>query len=452
MPIAAPGVSARPTRHKFGIWLATSLVVGNIIGSGIFLLPASLAPFGWNIVLAWAATAVGALCLAWIFAQLARYLPNAGGSYGFMRLSLGENAAFLGAWGYLVSIWSANAAITIAGVSYLTRLVPAMGVSVPASAIAALAGIWLLTGVNLGGLRAAGAVQFVTSIVKLLPFAGVIGLAVWKILASSTPSLPAVHEGSFTFAGASGAIGLTLYAMLGLESAAVPADAVENPSRTVPLATMVGTGLCAVVSAIATCAVALMLPLDAVVASKAPVSDFIAASWGSVASIGVSVCAVVSCFGCLNGWLLLAGEVPAGMAEAGTLPAWFGVRNRGGAPARSLLLGSGVTTVLTLMAYTKSGTATYTFTVLIATATNLLIYLFCTLAAVRFMRTGRIPFSAGLVFAAIGAVLFVVWAFYGSGWEALGWGAVLIAAGWPLFAIARRVTLGQSAIPVRASE
>jgi APA family basic amino acid/polyamine antiporter len=448
MPVRPSG-STHLSRRKFGIWLATSLVVGNIIGSGIFLLPASLAAFGWNIVLAWAATAVGALCLAWIFAQLARHLPDAGGSYGFMRLGLGEHVAFLGAWGYLVSIWAANAAITIAGVSYLTRLVPAMGVSVPASAAAALAGIWLLTGVNLRGLRAAGAVQLVTSIVKLLPFAGVIGLAAWKILASATPSLPPVHDGSFTFAGTSGAIGLTLYAMLGLESAAVPADAVENPSRTVPVATMIGTGLCAVVSAIATCAVALMLPLDAVAASKAPVSDFIAASWGSIASFGVSACAVVSCFGCLNGWLLLAGEVPAGMADAGTLPAWFGVRNRPGAPARSLLLGSGITTVLTLMAYTKSGTATYTFAVLIATATNLLLYLFCTLAAVRFMRAGRIPFSAGLVLSAAGAVLFVVWAFYGSGWEALGWGAVLIAAGWPLFAIARRVA-GTSAVQIAA--
>jgi basic amino acid/polyamine antiporter, APA family len=426
-------------RPRFGIWLATALVVGNIIGSAIFLLPASLAPFGWNAVAAWVATAVGALCLAWLFAQLARHLPDAGGSYGFMRLALGEHAAFLGAWGYLVAIWAGNAAITIAGVSYLTSLMPPFAASSQASMLAAFISIWLFTAVNLRGLGAAGRMQLVSSIVKLLPFGAVIGLAVWKVLFSAASPLPPIHAGSVTLAGTSGAVGLTLYAMLGLESATVPADAVENPGRVVPLATMLGTGLCAVVSIIATCSVALMLPPGAVAASKAPVSDFIAASFGPVAGAAVSVCAVVSCFGCLNGWLLLSGQFPAALAEAGTLPAWFGARNRAGAPVRAIVLGSAITTVLTLMAYTKTGAAAYNFAALIATATNLLLYLFCTLAVVRFIRDGRLPFSAGLATSVVGAFVFVLWAFYGSGGEALGWGAVLVAFGWPLFIVARRV-------------
>jgi APA family basic amino acid/polyamine antiporter len=425
-------------RRKFGFWLATALVVGNIIGSGIFMLPAGLAAFGWNAVSAWVITFVGALSLAWVFAELSRHLPGAGGSFGFMRLGVGEGAAFLGAWGYLVSVWSANAGITIAGVSYLSRLLPGVASTPAASAAVALGAIWILTWVNLRGLRTTGGVQLVTSIVKLLPFVAVIGLAVWRLSVSGGALLPPIHSGSFTLAGASGAVGLTLFAMLGLESAAMPADAVENPEVIVPRATMVGTGLSAMVSIMATCAVALMLPAEVVVASKAPVSDFIAVSWGDIAGGFVAFCAVVSCFGCLNGWLFIGGELPVAMSEGGTLPPWFRALNAAGAPANGILLGAVITSLLTLMAYTKVGVAAYNFAILLATATNLVLYLLCTLAVVRFMRDGRVPCSAALIACSGLALVFVTWAFYGSGWESLAWGSLLIAAGWPVYLAARR--------------
>ncbi|MCX5762473.1 MAG: amino acid permease [Gemmatimonadetes bacterium] len=425
-------------RRKFGFWLATALVVGNIIGSAIFMLPAGLAAFGWNAVSAWVITFVGALCLAWVFAELARHLPTAGGSFGFMRLGVGEGAAFVGAWGYMVSVWAANAGITIAGISYLTRLVPGLTATPWASPAAAIGAIWLLTWINMRGLHAAGGVQLVTSIVKLLPFVAVIGLAVWRLAVSGGALLPPVHAGSFTFAGASGAVGLTLYAMLGLESATVPADAVENPEVIVPRATMVGTGLSAVVSIMATCAVALMLPADVVASSKAPVSDFIAASWGDIAGGFVALCAVISCFGCLNGWLLIGGELPVAMVKAGTLPPWFGKLNASGAPAQALVLSAVLTTLLTLMAYTKTGVGAYNFAILIATATNLVLYLFCAIGVVRFMRDGRVPRSAALVVCTGIALLFILWAFYGSGWESLAWGGALVVAGWPVYLVARR--------------
>jgi len=428
-------------RRKFGFWLATALVVGNIIGSGIFMLPAGLAPFGWNAVSAWGLTFVGALSLAWVFAELSRQLPDAGGSYGFMRLGVGEGGAFIGAWGYLVSVWASNAGITIAGISYLTRLVPSLASTPLASPATALVAIWLLTWVNLRGLHAAGTVQFVTSVVKLLPFAAIIGLAVWRLSVHGASLLPPVHAGSFTFAGTTGAVGLTLFAMLGLESAAVPADAVDDAARNVPRATMLGTGLSAVVSLIATCAVALMLPAGAVAASQAPVSDFIAVSWGAIAGGFVALCAVVSCFGCLNGWLLIGGELPVAMVRAGTLPTWFAKPNAHGAPARSIVVGAIVTTLLTLMAYTKVGVAAYNFAILIGTATNLVLYLFCVIAVARFMRDGRVTRSAGLLTCTVLAGVFVVWAFYGSGWESLAWGSVLIAAGWPVYVMARRAAV-----------
>ena len=425
-------------RQRFGLVLATALVVGNIVGSAIFMLPAGLAPYGWNVLSAWAFTATGALALAWVFSQLARHFPEDGGSFAFMRAGAGRGGAFLGAWGYVVSVWAGNAAITIAGVSYLTRLLPPLGQTAAGPPIAALGAIWLLTWVNLRGNRAAGGVQLVSSVVKLLPFVVVIGLAAWRLMRGQASALPPLRSDAFTFAGTSGALSLTLFSMLGLESAAVPADAVDRPERTVPAATMLGTGVSLIVTVIATCAAALMLPAAQVSASKAPISDFIATSWGDVAGGFVAVAAVVSCFGCLNGWQLLSGELPAAMADRAALPAWFGRRNAGGAAARSILLGSVVTSLLVLMASSKVGIAGYNFMALVATATSLVMYLLCVLAAARFMRAGRVPRSASLVLAVAVSFVFVLWAFYGSGREALGWGALLILCGWPVHRLAAR--------------
>lgn len=424
-------------RKRFGFWTATALVVGNVIGAAIFMLPASLAPFGWNAVIGWVVSLGGGLCLAWVFAKLFARFPNSGGVHGFMQLGLGEDAAFLGSWGYIVSMWAANAAMTVTGVSYLTRLLPVMREIPGAEAMAAMLAIGIVTWVNTRAM--AGGLQVLTSVIKLLPFAAVIGLAVWTLFRKGGAALPPLDVVPISLGTTVSAIGITFYAMLGLESAAVPSDAVENAEKTVPRATIVGTVLSGVVSIIATCAVALMLPASDVVASKAPIADFIGSFWGSSASLFVAFCGVVSCFGCLNGWLLLCAELPAAMCERGSLPPWFGVRSARGVPTRSLWLGSAVTAALTLLASSRVGVAAFNFAALLATATNLVLYLFCSIAAIRFMRDGRLPWTAGLIISAVGAVIFSIWAFYGSGWEALAWGAVLIAAGWPLHLIAQRV-------------
>jgi APA family basic amino acid/polyamine antiporter len=265
-------------------------------------------------------------------------------------------------------------------------------------------------------------------------------LAFWRLGTDGFAALPPITSGTFTLAGATGAVGLTLYAMLGLESAAMPVDAVEQPEKNIPRATLAGTGISAIVSLLATCAVALMLPQEVVVSSNAPTSDFLAASFGTMSGTLVAACAVVSAFGCLNGWLLLGGEVPVAMAQAGSLPDWFGRLNRHGAPAHSIVLGAVVTSAMTLLAATKVGIASYNFLILIATATNLLLYLLCVVAAARLMRDGRVRRSAGLAAATGLAFVFVLWAFYGSGGESLAWGAVLTAAGWPIYRLAQRLT------------
>jgi APA family basic amino acid/polyamine antiporter len=201
---------------------------------------------------------------------------------------------------------------------------------------------------------------------------------------------------------------------------------------------MFGTALSGIVTIFSTCVVALMLPVAMLTASKAPISDFISGYMGSNAGMFVAFCAVVSCFGCLNGWLLIGAELPAAMCERGSLPPWFGVRNAHGVPSRALYLCACITVAFTLLSSTRAGIAAVNFAVLLSTATNLVMYLLCAIAAVRFMRDRRLPRSIGLGVAACGALIFSLWAFYGTGWESLAWGTVLLAVGWPLYKVAQR--------------
>lgn len=420
-----------------GFWAASALVFGNVVGAAIFILPASIAPYGWNAVIGWVISLTGGLSLAWVFARLAARHPKAGGAHGFMQMGVGENAAFLGSWGYLVSVWAANAAITVTGVSYLGRLVPAIPSTPGAEAMTALVMIALFTWGNARALG--GAVQMVSSLIKLLPFAAVIGLAAWSLSRNGMTVLAPVDSVPLSLGATVSAIGITFYAMLGLESATVPSDAVEDAERTVPRATMFGTALSGIVTILSTCAVALMMPVAVVSVSKAPVADFIAGFWGSWAGLFVAFCGVVSCFGCLNGWLLVGAELPAAMCERGSLPRWFGVRNAHGVPIRALLVGAAVTAALTLLASSRVGVEAFNFAALLATATNLVMYLFCAITAIRLLSDGRLPRSPGLIAAAGISTVFSVWAMYASGWEALGWGAVLIAIGWPLHIAAKRM-------------
>jgi APA family basic amino acid/polyamine antiporter len=441
MSAPAGVVAAMPVRaRKMGIWTATALVVGNIVGAAIFMQPAALAPYGWNAVTAWIISLTGALCLAWVFAKLAARFPTAGGAHAFMEMGVGKDLAFLGSWGYLVSIWAANAAICITGTSYLTRLIPALRELPGAEPAASLTLLITLTWANTRAMG--GRVQLVSSVIKLLPFTAVIALAAWTLFDQGLASVTPVTAVPVTPAATLAAIGITFYAMLGLESAAVPADAVDRPEVTVPRATMIGTTLSGIVTIFSTCAVALMLPLDVVANSKAPVADFIGGFMGNGASLFVAFCAVVSCYGCLNGWILIGGEMPAAMAARGALPPWFGARNAFGVPSRALVLGACITGVLLLLASSRAGVAAFNFAALIATATNLVLYLFCALAAIRFMRDGRLARTPGLVLCAGGAVIFALYAFYGSGWEPLAYGAALIAAGWPLHRLSQRVAKG----------
>ena len=416
-----------------GQWTLIALVIGNIIGSGIFVLPASMAPFGAASLLGWCVSVSGALMLALVFAWLARIIPNHGGAYAYARRAFGDRVGFLVAWSYWVCTWSANAAIAVAFAGSLGALWPEATATPLRSALCALGALWLCTGITLTGVREAGRVALLTTTLKLVP------LIVFGVLGLTT-----LHAGAFRPFNPSGAsltgvtlstATLALWALLGLETATVPTGVVTDPQRTVPRATVFGTLIAGMATMLACTVVIGMLPTGALQASAAPMATAAAHAWGPAAGVAMAMVAVVSCFGTLNGWVLLVAQTTLAAAQDGLFPRVFARIDRHGTPWMGLLVSSALSSALIAANYTRSLVALFTFVILLSTATTLLPYLVATLAWWRIEGAGA-SWRRQLI--ATGGLLYSVWALIGAGTEPLLWGAVLLVAGWPIYAWQRR--------------
>jgi APA family basic amino acid/polyamine antiporter len=338
-----------------------------------------------------------------------------------------------------VSVWVGNAAISTGAVGYLGSFFPWMTASPLHTALATLAFVWALTFVNCAGIRAAGWVQGVTTVLKLLPLLAAIGLLVARF---SEVNWPGAGGGPFTLGGPASVVTLTLWAMLGLESATIPADKVEGASKTVYRATMWGTVMTVLFSAAACSAVLLLLPAARTAASSAPFADLATSAWGAGAAQAVAAFAAISALGALNGWILLQGELPRAMAQDGLFPRSFARTTSKGAPVVALLATSAVMTVLVLFTISRTLVGIFTFFVLLATTATLVAYLACALALLRLRARGRTG-SSRLGLQALGGLaclgaLYSMAALVGAGREAVLWGAVLLLAGLPMYALLKR--------------
>jgi len=421
-------------RPLLGFWTCVALVVGNSIGSGVFLLPASLAPFGLNSILAWGFTASGAIALAIVFARLSRAYPCAGGPYAYVHVAFGPLTAFIVAWGYWISIWVGNVSIATGAVSYVSPLFPWIAEQPGASALLTVALVWLLTLVNWYGIKASGWVQSVTTVLKILPL---IAVAALGLLSVRTSSIEAAAQIPLSVSGVTAAATLTLWALLGLESATIPADKVANPARTIPLATMLGTVGTALICAVACTTVLLLVPPATLAKSNAPFVDLASQFWGLGAGKLVAVFAAISAFGALNGWILLQGELPRAMALRGEFPRIFARESVHNTPGFGLCFGSALATLLIVANYQKSMVSIFTFMILLSTTACLVLYALCSAALLRLQWTQQLGAarrgSVPLAVVGILATAYSLWAIVGAGTEAVVWGAALLVAGVPLF-------------------
>ncbi len=413
------------------MWSATALVIGNIIGAGLFLLPASLAPYGGGSSLGWVWSFAGAMLLAVVFARMAARFPRAGGPYAYARIAFGETAGFLMAWSYWISCWCSVAAISVALAGSLRVLFPELLAGPWRLAACSLAAMWLATAINLIGLRAAGSAQVTTVVMKLLPLL-LIGLAALPHIEPAR-LLPAESDAARWWSVAGATAALTLWAFQGLESATIPADQVSDAERLVPRATMVGTVIAALVTMLACSAVIGLVPQADLVRSSAPFADAATILWGSWAGRAFAAVAAISCLGALNGWVLVQGQIPAAAARDGLFPRWFAPAGDTAPPRLAVALSSALATILVLANYSGSLVTIFTASILLSTAAALLPYLMTAAAALRLrhqLRTGAATAATTTTsIIATSAFLFSIWALWGTGLQALRWFAGLMLAG-----------------------
>lgn len=416
--------------------MCTALVVGNMIGSGVFLLPASLAPFGGLSILGWLASAGGAICLALVFARLGRALPRLGGPYAFARHGFGPFGGFWVAWAYWISMWTTNAALAVAFVSYLTVFWPGLNAVPAATAGMAVGTLWLLTAINTAGVRTAGMVQLVTTILKLLPLVaiGTVGFLYFQ----AAHFVPFNPSGRTPAAAITATVTLTLWAFLGLESGTVPAADVHEPARTIPRATVLGTLIAATVYILTTAAIMGIIPPADLATSTAPFADAARSVWGPVGAYLLGAGAAISCFGALNGWVLLAGQVPRAAALDGLLPAPLARLSTRGTPVTGLVASGTIATILILMNYTRGLVGAFTFLILLATLATLVPYLFSSMTEFVLVLRERAAAPArlaGRLVVSLVAFAYAVWAVAGSGRDTVYWGFLLLVAGLPLYVL-----------------
>ena len=402
--------------------------MGNMIGSGVFLLPASLAPYGWNAVGGWIITISGALVLALVFARLTKALPAAGGAVGFVHSAFGHVPAFLVSWIYLISNLTTLVTLAVAAISYLSSMVPAISAHTFLPAVLAVGVLWTIILLNLRGIRTAGAFQTVTTVVKIIPLLLVIGLAAGALAGGDAEVAP-FEASAISIDALGGAAALTMFALLGFEAASFATARVRDPEVTVPRATLWGTALTGLLYLLVSSTIALMLPQAIASSSPAPFATFIDRFWSGGPAALVAVFAIVSCVGALNGWTLIQGELVRSMAGQGLLPSWFGALDARGVARRALLVSALASSVLALMNGSRSLKGLFEFLLLLATSASLWFYLACALAALR-LNVARPVAALGVVFA-----LGMLW---GAGIVASGLSLVLMVAGLPLYWWARR--------------
>ncbi|GHW14758.1 cadaverine/lysine antiporter [Vibrio cholerae] len=331
---------------KIGLIACTGVVAGNMMGSGIALLPSTLASVGSISIYSWLICIVGALSLAFVFARLATKNPQEGGPIAYageVSPAFGFQTGVL----YYHANWIGNLAIAITGVSYLSVFFPVLNNPIPAG-LATIASVWLFTLVNLLGGSWVSRLCTIGLVLILIPVVGT-ALFGWthfdSALYSQNWNVSAGSDGHAVIT----AVLICLWSFVGVESAAVSSGMVENPKRTVPLATMLGTGLAGLIYVLSTQMISGMFPASEVAASGAPFALATTALFGSWTAPFVSAFTALACFTSLGSWMMLVGEAGKRAANDGNFPKVFGETDRNGVPKKGLLIASSMMTLLMLV-------------------------------------------------------------------------------------------------------
>jgi APA family basic amino acid/polyamine antiporter len=437
--------AAAPAR-KLGLWMLTALVAGNMIGSGVFLLPSSLAGIGSISLVSWLFTTTGAFMLGMTFFYLSRMLPKTGGPYAYAQEGFGQFIGFQTAYSYWMALWIGNAAIVVAMIGYLQVFFPSLAESAGMRLGLAIGIVWLLTFVNAAGVREAGMVQLVTMILKLIPL-GFVAIFGWFFINPEhfVDHVNVTHDPVLSdYSAISLAATLTLWAFIGLESATVPADSVENPQRNIPRATILGILIAAIIYIAGSITIIGIIPNDELQISTSPYADAASVILGALNTETwhfnewgrwiVALGAIISCFGCLNGWTLLQAQVPMAAANDGLFPKFFAKRNSRGVPLYGLIFTSFLVTGLLLLTANETLVEQFEIIILLAVLSCLIPYLYATMSLIILRKKYHMQSKWPVVFAVL-ASIYVMWAIFSAGAELLFYGCTIFFSSIPLYGI-----------------
>ena len=422
--------------QKIGLLAATSLVVGNIIGAGIFVLPASLAKFGSISIVGWLFTATGALILAKIFSNFSKKLKGkSGGPYIYSKVVFGDFIGFLVAWGYWISCWVNNAAIAVAIVSALSFFFPELVTNPFYATITGLSFIWFFTFTSSKGIKSSGNIQILTTIAKLIPLVLIILFGFFIFDLEIFPEFNLTDQNDFEILPVVAV--MTLYAFLGLECASIPAENIKNPEKTIPKATMAGTLISTLIYILSTIVLFGIISAENLINSPAPFAEAGEIIGGKYFGFLISAGAAISAIGALNGWILITSYMPMTMANDRLFPKVFAKKNKKGFPYLSLLLGSILTSFVMTMNYTDGLVDRFEFLILLTTLSTLIPYFFVSVSYILFhveKRLFKINSFRSVILGLFGS-LYSLWAIFGSGIDSIVYGTILLILGIPLYLI-----------------
>lgn len=386
-------------QRKVGWGLAALLVAGNLIGSGVYLLPVTLAPFGSSSVIAWGLVSLGALALATVFAGLGRFHPGADGLNDYVEKGLGPFAGYVAIVAYWLANVAAIAGIAVAAVGYLAVFFPVLRETWP-GAWCNVALIWLMTLLAMFGPRVMAQLGGAALLVGLVPIVAAIAVGLFAF----NPGIFAASwnpGGQPLVSSLPASLVLIFWAFLGVECAGVISQRMRDPARDVGRATLAGIGLATLVYIAANVAVFGVIPVSELAVSTSPFADLAGRLVGPIAVAFIAACAVVKTAGTVGGWVTIVAETARAAARKGYLPRVFGTGLI--TPKRNLVVHGVLMSLVALASAQPTLGGQFAILVTVTTVLILVIYILCSAVLIRLTRQvgWRIAAIAGTIVPAV---------------------------------------------------
>lgn len=415
-------------KKKMSMLQLTVVVAVNMMGSGIIMLPTNMAKVGAISLLSWIVTALGSMAIAYGFAQAGIFNQRSGGMSAYAEDAYGKSGFFVVFLLYFFSLAIGNVAIAISAVGYLATFFPGMSATPIATCISVIALIWLTSVANFGGPSITGKIGSVTVWGVIIPVAG-LSIIGWFWFSGSTFTQAWNPKGMSLGEGMGSSIALTLWAFLGMESAAQNSDAVENPKKNVPMACMLGTLGAAVVYVLSTTVIQGIVPNAELANSTGPFGLAYAKMFNPTIGSIIMALAILACLGSLLGWQFTIAQTAKSAAQDRMFPALFSKENRMGAPVAGMIVMAVVQTLMALSTISPTLSEQFNALVNLAVVTNVLPYIISLSALTVMMRNAGVTgtqYRRNTIVAVI-AMLYSTYAIYASGKDAVLGGTLVLA-------------------------